>query len=274
MTCPRRTDRARLAGSLLAVAALVAPTVAADPAAAAVPTDPPVPSDPACVLAVVDGVPVTVADAEALRALLQPAPSEAGARRLAVDAALAWWDLHGWLAGSGPRGRLEAWRVWLAADPDAGADATVRDVAAVAARARLEPGPCAAEGATAPAASPAAQGEARLPSPSPRAESARERLAEESRGFATYPVRLLHVAAARTADVRGADGSALVPDGASWEAFADGFDAAGWTVHLGEIDAPARLLEPRLARAAAALAPGETAGPIEAADGIYWIERR
>lgn len=68
------------------------------------------------ILATIDGVAVTAADADALRAILQPPPSRERAGRLAVDAALAFWDMHGWLAGSSAQGRLDAWKFWVGVD--------------------------------------------------------------------------------------------------------------------------------------------------------------
>ncbi len=102
MQCQRRvvgSVRAALAGlAVLATAAGAAPAAAPEPV-------PPI--------AVIDGHAVTVGDANALRAILSPPPSQDAAERLAVDIALVWWSEHGTLVGSAPKERLTAWREWL-----------------------------------------------------------------------------------------------------------------------------------------------------------------
>lgn len=98
---------------------------------------------PVCVIATVDGVPITGADADRLRALLQPPPDRRAAAQLAVDAALAWRDLHGPLTSSATaKERLAAWRAWLqrigeeADGPSLGRHAQ-RELERVGCRARL-----------------------------------------------------------------------------------------------------------------------------------------
>lgn len=60
-------------------------------------------------IATVDGVAIDGEDAEMMRALFQPPPSEDGSARLAVDAALAHRLLYGWLAGSSAKARRDAY---------------------------------------------------------------------------------------------------------------------------------------------------------------------
>jgi hypothetical protein len=119
-------------GCLLATEGRAAEAVTADS------TDP-----AACAIASIGGAPVTVADAERLRALLSPPPSRDAARRLAIDSALAWWDLTGSLGDSTPKERLEAWRRWLVrlgqqVPSDELGMLAVERLAAVARRAGLE----------------------------------------------------------------------------------------------------------------------------------------
>ncbi|GEM_PF-4246591 len=133
MIFPLRSVRPIGAAMLSCIAALIAPhtTPAAAPQAAA--PSPQVVSRPhattsaqtttakqtgAAVPATIGDVRITHRDVDAMRALLQPPPPRDAAERLAVDAARAFFDIHGWLAGSSAKGRLLAWRAWLSALDD------------------------------------------------------------------------------------------------------------------------------------------------------------
>ena len=240
---------AAVAGGAAAMAAPPARGVpAAAPSAIAVPT---AVADGACVLAVLSDpmageAIVTERDAEVLRALLQPPPSRAEARRLAVDAALAHLWARGWVAAASARGRLVAWRAFNEAidalTPPGGDRAAAANgvLAGLAARAGLASGPCL------DAVRPAAVADAaEPPAPDPRALRARDA------GHSTL-LRLAILPAETTAHD---DTSA--PDPAC-----DAEDA----VDLGLL--PASHLESRLAVAALAAPRGGATDPIPLGDGM------
>jgi len=134
--------------------------------------------DPVCLLAVIDGTHIDDSDADALRALLQPPPGRDEARRLAVDAALAHFWLRGYVAPASARGRLEAWRSFMAAPrPDTGDEAD--EVAIVqaslhhlAAMSGLVAGPCLRAAPAVPAVAEAARASTSSRVPDPRSASA------------------------------------------------------------------------------------------------------
>jgi hypothetical protein len=231
MNSPRRDPwRGLVLGSLATLAVAGGPAHGAATETTAAP----------CRVATIAGIAVTDADADAMRGLIQPPPTREQARRLAVDAALAWWDVHGFLAGSSARGRLDAWRGFMAAgEPGASPLDDARDAAAelrrVETAAGLVPGACFAS-----APRPQATSEPTV-APSPRTAST-ARWLEQSVDAERVHVRLL----------RQEEG--LVP-----------------ALRSGSF--PLRHLETPLALALRRLAPGEVAGPIATDSGTYWVER-
>jgi hypothetical protein len=100
-------------------------------------------------MATVDGVPVRVADARELRALVHPPPTERESRRLALDVAVAQWMRSGSASPYSNKRRLAVYRdvVELLHGPDdsplSHAERVDRYFALARAAARIEAGPCA-----------------------------------------------------------------------------------------------------------------------------------
>lgn len=202
----------------------------------------------ACRIATVDGSVLTEADAAELAAQLSPPPSRAEAGRLAVDAALAQWLVRGYIAPASAARRLASYRELLTrlGAQTASAGATARKALAVLGRAAervgVTAGPC-----LEPLALPAelalpAIGDAELAALREPPRTQERRLAERAHGRP-----LLRPVVWR-----------LWPRPERLE--------------LGPVLADE--LEPELARALAATAPGAPTPAVTTRTGIYFAEPR
>lgn len=195
-----------------------------------------------CVVAELGGATLTQREVEAMTAAVTPAPAPAEASRLLVDATLAHWVVRGFVAGSSVRARLASYRALsahLATRAPQGSLAA-RALLAVLARAgqelSLRAGPCyAAPEQPAPALAAVGAGELAALRATPRALEMRA-LAQAGKRQVARPV-LLRLAPRLE---RIAPGPLFIDE-----------------------------LEPALARALQAAAPGRWHGPISSESGLY-----